>query len=64
LGLSSNTVLTMVGIWFMILIAAFIAAGVLTQLGLQLDPMPAVRWVLRRGKDTRHDTPRSVGGQP
>ena len=56
--------LTMVGIWFMVLVAAFTAAGVLTQLGLQLDPMPAVRWVLRRGKDTRHDTPRSVGGSP
>lgn len=56
--------LIMVGIWFMILVAAFTAAGVLTQLGLQLDLMPAVRWVLRRGKDTRHDTPRSVGGPP
>lgn len=54
----------MVGIWFMILVAAFTAAGVLAQLGLQLDLMPAVRWVLRRGKDTRHDTPRSVGGPP
>jgi hypothetical protein len=54
----------MVGIWFMVLVAAFIAAGVLTQLGWQLDPMPAVRWVLRRGKDTHRDTPRSVGGSP
>jgi hypothetical protein len=64
LALSSNTVLAMVGIWFMVLVAAFTAAGVLAQLGLQLDPMPAVRWVLRRGKDTRHDTPGSVGGSP
>jgi|tagenome__1003787_1003787.scaffolds.fasta_scaffold19327168_2 hypothetical protein len=54
----------MVGIWFMVLVAVFVAAGVLTQLGLQLDPMPAVRRVLRHGKDTRRDTPRSVGGPP
>ncbi|WP_272939778.1 hypothetical protein [Mycolicibacterium moriokaense] len=38
----------MVGIWFMILVVAFIAAGVLTQLGWEIDPMPAVRRVLRR----------------
>jgi hypothetical protein len=54
----------MVGIWFGVLVAAFIGAGVLTQLGLELDPMPAVRRVLRRGKDTHRDTPRSVGGPP
>jgi hypothetical protein len=46
--LSSNSLLTMVGIWFMVLVAAFIAAGVLTQLGWELDPMPAVRRVFRR----------------
>jgi hypothetical protein len=37
-------VLNMVGIWF----AAFVAAGVLTQLGWELHPMPAVRRVFRR----------------
>jgi hypothetical protein len=57
-------VLTMVGIWFAVLVAAFIGAGVLAQLGWELDPMPAVRRVLRRGKDTHRDTPRSVGGSP
>jgi hypothetical protein len=39
----------MVGIWFVILVAAFIAAGVLAQLGWELRPMPAVKRVLRRG---------------
>ena len=61
---SSNTVLTMVGIWFAVLVAAFIGAGVVVQLGWQPDPMPAVRRVFRRAKDTHLDTPRSVGGQP
>ncbi|MDT5209303.1 MAG: hypothetical protein QOF67_1718, partial [Mycobacterium sp.] len=28
----------MVGIWFMVLVGAFIAAGVLTQLGWEMDP--------------------------
>jgi hypothetical protein len=54
----------MVGIWFMVLVTAFIAAGVLTQLGWELDPMPTVRRVLRRGKDTHRDTPGSVGESP
>jgi hypothetical protein len=40
----------MVGIWFAVLVAAFIAAGVLTQLGWELRPMPALRWVFRRGR--------------
>jgi hypothetical protein len=40
----------MVGIWFAILVAAFIAAGVLAQLGWELRPMPAVKRVLRRGR--------------
>ena len=35
---SSNTVLTMVGIWFAVLVAAFIATGVLTQLGWEFHP--------------------------
>jgi hypothetical protein len=38
----------MVGIWFMLLVAAFIAAGVLAQLGWEPDPMHTVRRVLRR----------------
>jgi hypothetical protein len=46
--LSGNSVLTMVGIWFMLLVAAFIAAGVLAQLGWEPDPMHTVRRVLRR----------------
>jgi hypothetical protein len=40
----------MVGIWFAILVAAFIAAGVLAQLGWELRPMPTVKRVLRRGR--------------
>jgi hypothetical protein len=44
----SNSVLTMVGIWFAMLIAAFVAAGVLAQLGWELRPMPTVKRVLRR----------------
>jgi hypothetical protein len=51
---SSNTVLIMVGIWFAALVAAFIAAGVLTQLGWELRPMPGVKRVLRR-KRSRGD---------
>jgi hypothetical protein len=45
-----NTVPPMVGIWFVVLVAAFIAAGVLTQLGWEMRPMPAVKRVLRRGR--------------
>jgi len=37
-----NSVLTMVGIWFTVLVAAFVAAGVQTQVGWELHPMPAV----------------------
>ena len=44
----------MVGIWFAVLVAAFIAAGVLTPLGWELGPMPAVKRVLRR-KRSRTD---------
>ena len=40
----------MIGIWFVVLFAAFIAAGVLAQLGWELDPMPTVKRVLRRGR--------------
>jgi hypothetical protein len=40
----------MVGIWFMVLVAAFIAAGVLAQLGWELDPMHTVRRLIRRGR--------------
>jgi len=54
----------MTGIWLAALLAAFVGAGVVAQLGWELRPMPAVRKVLRRGKDTHRDTPRSVGGPP
>jgi hypothetical protein len=40
----------MVGIWFAVLVSAFIAAGVLTQLGWELHPMPTVKRMLRRGR--------------
>jgi hypothetical protein len=40
----------MVGIWFAILIAAFIGAGVLVQIGWEMHPMPTVKRVLRRGR--------------
>jgi hypothetical protein len=52
------------GIWFAALVAAFVGAGVVAQLGWELRPMPAVRRVFRRGKDTQRDTPKSVGGPP
>jgi hypothetical protein len=38
------------GIWFAMLIAAFIAAGVLAQLGWEVRPMPAFKRVLRWGR--------------
>jgi hypothetical protein len=38
------------GIWFAMLIAAFIAAGVLAQLGWELRPIPTFKRVLRRGR--------------
>jgi hypothetical protein len=40
----------MVGFWFALLVTAFIAAGVLTQTGWELRPMPTVKRVLRRGR--------------
>jgi hypothetical protein len=40
----------MVGIWFAVLVAAFIAAGVLTQTGWEMRPMPTFKRVLRRGR--------------
>jgi hypothetical protein len=40
----------MAGIWFAVLVAVVIAAGVLTQLGWELRPMPAVKRVLRRAR--------------
>jgi hypothetical protein len=63
-GLSSNSVRTMTGIWLAALVAAFVGAGVVAQLGWELRPTPAVRKVFRRGKDTHRDTPRGVGGPP
>jgi hypothetical protein len=46
----SNTVLIMVGIWFAMLVAAFVGAGVFAQLGWELRPMPTVKRMLRRGR--------------
>jgi len=43
-------VLTMVGIWFAMLVAAFISAGVLAQLGWEVPPRPTFKRVLRRGR--------------
>jgi hypothetical protein len=40
----------MIGIWFGILVVAFVAAGVLVQIGWELRPMPTVRRVLRRAR--------------
>ncbi|MFG1933703.1 hypothetical protein ACGFK1_24115 [Mycobacterium sp. NPDC048908] len=40
----------MVGIWFAVLVAAFIAAGILTQVGWESRPMPTVKRVFRRGR--------------
>jgi hypothetical protein len=54
----------MQGIWFAVLVAAFIAIGVATQLGWPPGPIPVGRLVLRRDKDTLPDTPGSVGGPP
>jgi hypothetical protein len=54
----------MAGIWFATVVAAFVMAGVATQLGWELSPIPAAKRVLRRGKDTQGDTPGSVGGPP
>jgi hypothetical protein len=54
----------MEGIWFAVLVAGFMAAGVAAQLGWTLGPVPVPKRVLRRGKDTHRDTPRSVGGPP
>ena len=41
---------TMVGIWFAMLVAAFTAAGVLAQLGWDMRPMPTFKRVLRWGR--------------
>jgi len=40
----------MVGIGFATLVAAFIAAGILAQLGWEVPPMPTFKRVLRRGR--------------
>jgi hypothetical protein len=55
-----NSVLSMAGIWFAILVAAFVGAGVLAQLGWELHAMPTVKRVLRRRRsreDERLTTP-------
>jgi hypothetical protein len=38
--------------------------GIVMQLGWTPGPIPMTKLALRRGKDTRRDTPRSVGGPP
>jgi hypothetical protein len=43
----------MTGIWLGVLVTAFIAAGVLTQLGWQPGPMPGFKRVLRRRRSRR-----------
>jgi len=40
----------MVGIWFAVLVAAFIAAGVLTQTGWEMREMFTFKRVFRRGR--------------
>ena len=52
------------GIWFAVLVAGFMAMGVVAQLGWTPGPIPVAKWGLRRDKDTQPDTPGSVGGPP
>lgn len=59
-----NSVQGMEGIWFAMLIAGFMAMGVVAQLGWTPGPIPVAKWSLRRDKDTQPDTPGSVGGPP
>jgi hypothetical protein len=54
----------MEGIWFAVLVAGFMAMGVVAQLGWTPGPIPMARLGLRRDKDTQTDTPGSVGGPP
>jgi len=60
----TNIVLDMQGIWFAVLVAGFMAMGVVAQLGWTPGPIPMAKWGLRRVKDTQSDTPGSVGGPP
>lgn len=59
-----NSLLCMEGIWFAVLVAGFMAMGVVAQLGWTPGPIPMARLGLRRDKDTQTDTPGSVGGPP
>jgi hypothetical protein len=51
-------------IWFAALVAGLMTVGIVMQLGWTPGPIPMSKLALRRGKDTRRDTPRSVGGPP
>lgn len=51
-------------IWFVALVAGLVTVGIAMQLGWTPGAIPVDKLALRRGKDTRPDTPRSVGGQP
>jgi hypothetical protein len=54
----------MMGIWFAVLVAAFIAAGVLTQVGWELRPMPGVKRVLRRRRSRTEELEPDAGRFP
>jgi hypothetical protein len=57
-------VLSVEGIWFAVLVAGFMAMGVVAQLGWTPGPIPIIKLGLRRDKDTQPDTLGSVGGPP
>ena len=63
-GATANTVLSMMGIWFAVLVATFIAAGVLTQVGWELRPMPGVKRVLRRRRSRTEELEPDAGRFP
>jgi hypothetical protein len=54
----------MMGIWFAVLVAAFMAAGVLTQVGWELGPMPGVKRVLRRKRPRTEELEPEAGRFP
>jgi hypothetical protein len=57
-------VIDMEGLWFAVLVAGFMAMGVVAQLGWTPGPIPVAKLGWRRDKDTHPDTPGSVGGPP
>jgi hypothetical protein len=59
-----NSVVTVQGIWFAVLVGGFVAVGVAAQLGWTPGPIPMAKLGLRRERDTQPDTPGSVGGPP